>query len=314
MRIKIPSRSHLNSYPPKEKRKKTPTKVDTDIHLTGEYNYKHSFSTYKAGAHPIIKSPRDRALWRRAVYVPPSSQSAPTPRPSSPDKSGSSTQTPPQNTSPPHPVCFLCMGCLGDEYSHTTCNSCKTKYAAPPHRVSDEDEYIDDFFPPSPSLQDETSGVQFILLDGCIAIGKKSCFINDANDCATLASQSPSLTCSDDESEGCLTPASCSSSVYSQDEIDMNRRSEFLAETKEPGSESYFTGSTNYCVTPALSTSSSVYSQDEDEREKVETDTVGYYELDCLAGYFDDCQQSRGEGFEGNVEEDYSLAIDIYYR
>lgn len=207
------------------------------------------------------------------------------------------------------------MGYLGHEYSHTTCNSCKTKYAAPPHRVSDEDEYIDDFFPPSPSPQDEASDAQIILLDGCIAKGKESCFINDANNCATLAPPSPSLTCSDDESDGCVTPASCSSSVYSQDEFDIGiRRHEFLVGSKGPGSEARFSSSTNNCVTPALSTSSSVYSQDEDETERAETDTVGYYELDCFAGYFDDCQQLKGEGLEENVEEDYSLAIDIYFK
>ncbi|UKZ70499.1 uncharacterized protein TrAtP1_011478 [Trichoderma atroviride] len=325
----MPSRPHLNSYPPKEKPKKSLTKIDTDVHPTGNV-YEQNHGTYKARAHggPIIKTPRNRALWRRAVYVPHSPHSPPIPTPSSPDISWSQTPTcasPPQIHSPPPPVCLLCMGYLGGEYNYTTCNSCKAKYATPSHRISGEDEYIDDFFSPSPSSQDEDSDAPIVLLDGCAAKGKKPCFINNANDCATLASQSPSLTCSDDEFDGCVTPASCSSSVYSQDESDMDtRRLEHLHGTNRPGSESLFTGSTNSCVTPALSTSSSVYSQDEGGIEKAETErveteragteTVGYYELPEMAHYFGEYQQSEGKGFEENVEQDYSLAIDIYYR
>lgn len=221
------------------------------------------------------------------------------------------------------------MGYLGDKYIYTTCNSCKTKYATPPHRVSDEDEYIDDFFSPSPSPQDENSDVPIMLLDGCIAKGGETCFINNANDCATLASPSPSLTCSDDESYGCATPASCSSSVYSQDEFDSERHSEYFAKAKRLGSESHLIDRTNRCVTPALSTSSSVYSQDENgtgrvRTEKVETErvgteragteTVGYYELPEIAHYFGEYQQSKDKGLEENVKEDYSLAIEIHYR
>ncbi|KAK1243880.1 hypothetical protein MKX08_002018 [Trichoderma sp. CBMAI-0020] len=251
----MPSRSHLNSYPPKEKPKKTLTKVLADNHpITNRYE--QDYSTYKARAHegPIIKTPPDRAHWRRA-------------------------------------------------------------YATPSHRVSDEDEYVDDIFSPSPSPQNEDSGAPIILLDGCVAKGKTPCFINDANKCATLASQSPNLASSDDESDGCVTPASCSSSVYSQDESDMDtRRLEYLDGTNRP-----FTGSKNICVTPALSTSSSVYSQDEGgvgrvEAERDGTETVGYYELPEIAHYFGECQQSEGKGSEENVEEDYSLAIDMYYR
>lgn len=315
MRIKRPLGSHLNSYPPKEKPKKTPTKVGADNYPIANH-YEHNYSTYKATG-PIIKSPQDRALWRRAVYLPHSPHSPPIPTPSSPDISWSSTQTcvsPTQTHSPSHPVCLLCMGYLGDKYIYTTCNSCKTKYATPPHRVSDEDEYIDDFFSPSPSPQDENSDAPIVMLDGYIAKGKKTCFINDANNCSTLASPSPSLACSDDESYGCATPASCSSSVYSQDDFDVDRRLEFHVGTKTPGSESHFSSSTNSCVTPTLSTSSSVYSQDEDGTERAGTETVGYYELPEIAHYFGEYQQSKGKGLEENVEEDYSLAIEIHYR
>lgn len=310
MRIAIPLGSHNNSYHPKEKPKKSLTKVDTDVHPI-RYNYKHdNFSIYKASAHPVIKSPQDRALWRRAVYLPHSPHSQPIPTPSS-------IQTcisPPQNIPPPHPVCLLCLGYLGDEYSYTTCRSCKANYAAPLRRVSDEDEYIDDFFSPSPSPQDENSDRPIMLLDGCIAKEKKSCFINDGKPCATLVLPSPSLTCSDDESEGCVTPSSCSSSVYSQDEFDLGRHLGYPTETNPHGSEPHLIDSTNRRVTPTLSTSSSVYSQDEDEIERVEPERRGWYDLPWTAGYFDDCQQSKGNGLEEDVEEGRSLAIDIHCK
>jgi hypothetical protein len=285
-------------------------------------DYDSKFSTYRAKAHagPIIKSPLDRALWRRAVYVPYSPHSPPIPTPPSPDISCPSSKacvSSPQIHSSPPPICLLCLGYMGDKYSYTTCSSCKAKYATPLHRFRDTDEYSDSLFSPSPSPQDGNSNAPIGMVDGCIARLKGPCLTNVTSNYVTLVSPSPSLTCSDDESDSCATPSSCSSSVYSQDdfglesrlsnstdtcithlssasssvysqdEFDMNRRLEFLVGSKRPGLESRFTSSNTRCVTPALSTSSPIDSQDEHEKESAETDTRGYYDLPCVANYFD---------------------------
>lgn len=167
--------------------------------------------------------------------------------------------------------------------------------------------YTDDFFPPSPCPQDENSDTPIRLVEKYIAKWKKSCLINGANDCVTLALPSASLECSDDdddESDSCVTPtSSCSSSVYSQDEFDLDRHLEYLASTKRSSLESCVTDSTNNCATPTLSASSSVYSQDERQEERVETDTRGYYELPWVAGYFNEYQHSIDKGLEENVEK-----------
>lgn len=149
-----------------------------------------------------------------------------------------------------------------------------------------------------------------MLLDGK---EKKPCFINHGDTCATPVSPSPNLACSDDESEGCATPSSCSSSVYSQDEFDLEQQLGYPTKTKIHDSEPHLIDCADRS-TPAQSHSSSVHSQDEHETERVETDTKGWYELDCIDDYFDDCQRSKSNGLEENVEQDYSLAIDIHYK
>ncbi|KAL7922406.1 hypothetical protein ACQKWADRAFT_292381 [Trichoderma austrokoningii] len=282
MLIKLPPGSHQQNPKP------TPTEIDVNVHPI-DNSYESIFNVYKTRAH-TIKSPPDRALWRRAVYVPGSPSISTPPFP----EEAPCRASPPPNRPPSPPICLPCVGYLGDEFSYAICSTCKAKYAAPSRRFRDEDGPSDALLSPSPCPLDDTSDTPIRVVDGYIAKCKKPCFVDSAHN---YASQSASLVCSDDESDGCATPSSCSSSVYSlDDELDTDT--------------TRLAGSTDRWVTPTLSSSSSAYSQDGD-KQGAEADTRGYYDLLCVADYFDECQHSVDEE---NVEQDCSLAIDIHYR
>lgn len=121
-------------------------------------------------------------------------------------------------------------------------------------------------------------------------------------------------SCSTNSVDNCVTPTfSCSSSVYSQDQFDLDKYLELIA-NEDSLVESPLTGSANSCATPELSSSSSVYSQDEPEEERAEKDTRGYYELPWVADYFNEHQHSTHKELEENVEENCSIEIDVHYR